>query len=846
MLQRIQSARAQAAVQASEYPAPVPAPVPAPAPPPQRLATPIIREPPPPPPVKPTAVPQWTPGVEQPPPAVRVQPRGDAFAVAASSVTSTLTSPQSDQLYPAPPQPPPAVVPPSVNTRLRAQAGQAGPVRSKPPVVVMSQPKREAIPPPPAPVRTALAPPVQAAPRTPEVAPPAPIVWVNTSNGVGGAHTRPGADGGAAAWRPTSPQSTPTSPVSPRPSTPPGSPPGSPPTDLVATIRGAQSSQAACAACTALVEFLDSKRAANDDTAIRIAAAGAAPAAVGVINAFGRGSSQACACALAVLRAALRPGSAPQAAACAGGAPAAVVAALTFWPHDQNVTREGCAALRVLVAGASPAAMTALANAGGIEALVGLLQSFCKAAGTGPPVEPGRTVAACEALWHLCGHTACVQTALSAGILPPLAQLLRSAAAHSASTPLAANVAAAACGLLQRLGTFPGAQADTANTGALEAVVDALFAYGRHNGVQAAGCAALWVLTSGHSLNAQRAGDAGGVEAAVQAVKLHPQSPALQGAACGALRALTTGCVVNQARSVSAGAFEAVVAAIRQNARHHAGLAESAASALGAMCGASLTALGAAAEAGAAPAVVDLMMSHEGAASVQAAAAFALTSISSEWPNARATIDSAGGLEALVRCLYNHKANPRAQEAACAALAILLAGSPERCRKAGEAGAIGMLCRALFAAGGTAQVQTAACAALAAACAPGDGNTDNARRAHSCGAVEAAAAAIQLHPKDGLVCVAACGLITLMLHALGSAALRSVNETGVPALLGSLMATFDGDEDVMPALQALQDTLAYSDDTYARVMRQRSPQKEDEVPEILVQLMDWVIPDSWS
>jgi hypothetical protein len=615
---------------------------------------------------------------------------------------------------------------------------------------------------------------------------------------------------------------------------------------LVATIRGAQTLNAACAACTSLVEFLDSKRAANDDTAVRIAAAGAAPAAVGVITAYGRGSPRACACALAVLRAALRPGSAPQAAACAGGAPAAVVDAVTCWPHDQEVTREGCAALRGLVAGASPAAMTALANAGGIEALVGLLRTFCEAAGTGPPVEPGRTVAACEALWHLCGHAACVQTALSAGILPLLAQLLRSAAAYSTSQPLAANVAAAACGLFQRLGTFPGAQADAANTGALEAVVDSLFAFSSHNGVQAAGCAALWVLTSGHSLNAQRAGDAGGVEAAVRAVKQHSQSPALQGAACGALRALTIGCVDNQARSVSAGAFEVVVAAIRQNARHHAGLAESAAAALGAMCGVSLTALGAAAEAGAAPAVVDLMMSHEGAASVQAAAAFALSSIASEWPNARATITSAGGLEALIRCLENHKASPRALEAACAALAILLAGSPERCRQAGEAGAISMLCRSLLAAGGTAQVQTAACAALAAACAPGDGSTDNARSAHSCGAVEAAAAAIQLHPKDGHVCVGACGLITLLLHELGSAALRSVNEAGVPSMLGSLMAHFAGDEDVMPALHALQDTLALSDDTYARVMRQRATQGDADIPEALIQLMDFLIPDSWS
>lgn len=756
----------------------------------------------------------------------------------------TLTSPQSDALYPAPPAPPTPAVPPSMNTSLRApqrgrgqmitstglsQGGDAAPV----PAVPLSN-TRDA--PYSMPSATSMSRSVQpvAAPmvnRMPqgrgqsnpfvrdEFAPPPPVVVPAPRASAPDRAQQRGFDTRQSSAIPGSPTS--------------------PSTDLVASIRGAQTAAAASSACTTLVEYLDSKRAASDDAAIRIAAAGAAPAAVGVITSFGRSSPSACAAALAVLRVALRPGSAPQAAACAGGAPAAVVSCLQWWPQDQAVTREGCAALRVLAVGASAAAMRALANAGGIEALVGLLRTIGRTAGGGPPTEPSRTVAACEALWHLCGHAACVQTAISAGILPSLTLLLRSAAAHAASGAQVANVAAAACGLLQRLSTQPVAQADAHEAGTVAAVVDALFAFESHSGVQAAGCAALWVLTSGHNLNAQKAGDAGAVEAAVRAITVHAQAPALQGAACGALRALSIGCVENQARSVSAGAFEAVVGAIRKNGANHAGLAESAAAAIGAMCGISLTAQSEASRVGAASAIVELMNSHVKAASVQAAAAFALATMAEEGPNTRAEIAGCGGLEALVRTLDTHRSSARAQEAACAALAVLMAGSPERCLRAGAANAVDSLCRTAFASGSSAQVQTAVFGALAAACAPGDGSLDNATRAHSGGAIEAASTAIRLHPKDGLVCVGACGLITLLLHALGSIATRSVNESGVAQLIAAMTDAFAANEEVMIAVRSLQAALAISDDTYARVMRQRAPEAE-EIPEALERMWDFL------
>ncbi|CAK0791601.1 unnamed protein product, partial [Prorocentrum cordatum] len=224
------------------------------------------------------------------------------------------------------------------------------------------------------------------------------------------------------------------------------------------------------------------------------------------------------------------------------------------------------------------------------------------------------------------------------------------------------------------------------DAGAMEAVVQGLWAHPAHEGVQAEGCGALQSLTVGEPSRKDRAADAGALEVLVAALRRHLGCAAVQERAPAAVRNLCVGTDLaggtRARRATEAGALEALVDALKANASNPV-VQEKASAALRNICAAA----------------------------------------SSAAPAERAA--EAGALEALAACLRRHVAEVQVVDQACSAIQSICSGrghdgGDTRLARAAEAGVIEAIVVALRAHAGNRALQGRALAALRDTCAGGD------------------------------------------------------------------------------------------------------------------------------
>ena len=215
------------------------------------------------------------------------------------------------------------------------------------------------------------------------------------------------------------------------------------------------------------------------------------------------------------------------------------------------------------------------------------------------------------------------------------------------------GVQEASCWALWFLAADDDIQAQIADLGGIELIVEALTSHPNVVQVQEAGCGALWNLAASSSINQVHIASAGGIDGVLSAMLTHPTAAGLQYQALGALTNLVANKSFNKLQLVNGGGVDVVIAVMKAN-QHIARVQEQACALLSDLALKNQVNKVLISESGGIERVVAAMSTHPAVVGVQEQACRALASLAAGVVETQDHIAWAGGIERSVAAMSSH------------------------------------------------------------------------------------------------------------------------------------------------------------------------------------------------